>query len=237
MKLTRALILILILVLFALGLWQGVNKTDALKLKSIQILGASTATENRLRKLLTINRGDSLWGKSVEAQAELAKRDPWVEKAQVKRLFPNTLSVEVKERTPFAVLNEGDGRFKYVDSNNVVIDKAEPEKIGQYPVLVGRELRTNLNLRAQALLLLKSLPEEGLMSRSDVGDLGFDVEHGFQMHLARSGILIDVGKENIPLHIDRARRVVQYLDQHNINASRVDSDYAKKVLVKVRKGR
>jgi hypothetical protein len=37
--------------------------------------------------------------------------------------------------------------------------------------------------------------------------------------------------------MDRARRVVQYLDQHNINASRVDSDYVKKVLVKVRKGR
>ena len=155
----------------------------------------------------------------------------------MRRVFPSTIVIEVKERIPFAVINESNGKFKYLDMSNTIIDKAEPEKIGPYPILVGHELRTNTSLRAEALDILKALPEEGLMSRHDVSDLRFDEEHGFQMRLAKSGILIDIGKENIPLHIDRARRVVQYLDQHSVNASRVDSDYAKKVLVKVRKGR
>jgi len=237
MRILRPIILILLFVLFVGGLWEGIQKTELLKLKTIQIIGAAPATEARLRKTITINPGDSLWGKSVEKQAEIAMGDPWVEKAQVRRVFPNSIVIEIKERAPVAVLNESNGQFKYLDSSNTIIDRAEPEKIGQYPILVGQDLRTNINLRGSALDILKSLPEEGLMSRRDVGDLRFDDEHGFQIRLAKSGILIDIGKENIPLHIDRARRVVQYLDQHNINASRVDSDYAKKVLVKVRKGR
>lgn len=237
MRIFKPIILILLFVFFVGGLWQGIQKTDLLKLKTIQVTGAAPATEARLRKIITVNPGDSLWEKSVEKQAEIAKRDPWVEKAQVRRVFPNTIVIEVKERTPFAVVNESSGQFKYLDSSNTIIDKAEPEKIGRYPILVGHDLRTNANRRGEALDILKSLPEEGFVSRHDVSDLRFDEEHGFQIRLAKSGILIDIGKENIPLHIDRARRVVQYLDQHSVNASRVDSDYAKKVLVKVRKGR
>jgi cell division septal protein FtsQ len=237
MRIIRPIVLLALLALFVGSLWEGIQKTDLLKLKAIQITGAAPTTEARLRKNITITPGDSLWEKSVEKQAEIAKRDPWVEKAQVRRVFPNTIVIDVKERTPFAVMNESNGQFKYLDSSNTIIDKAEPEKIGQYPILVGHDLRTNSNLRGEALDILKSLPEDGLMSRHDVSDLRFDEEHGFQMRLAKSGILIDIGKENIPLHIDRARRVVQYLDQHSINASRVDSDYSKKVLVKVRKGR
>lgn len=237
MRIIRPIVLLALFVLFIGGLWQGIQKTDLLKLKNIKIEGAAPATETRLRKNITINPGDSLWEKSVEKQAEIAKLDPWVEKAQVRRVFPNTIVIDVKERVPFAVMNESNGQFKYLDTSNTIIDKAEPEKVGLYPILVGHDLRTNINLRREALEILKSLPEEGLLSRKDVSDLRFDEEHGFQMRLAKSGILIDIGKENIPLHIDRARRVVQYLDQHSINASRVDSDYAKKVLVKVRKGR
>src|ERR1700677_4954446 len=107
MRILRPIILISTFIFFSAALWQGIKKTDLLKLKTIQIMGALPATESRLRKIIKIEPNDSLWEKSVERQAEMAKKDPWVEKAQVRRVFPNTIVIDVKERTPFAVVNEG----------------------------------------------------------------------------------------------------------------------------------
>jgi hypothetical protein len=136
-----------------------------------------------------------------------------------------------------AVVGNTKGQFKFIDKDNNVIDFAPPDKIGRLPLLLGEKLESDHALRGEALGILKNLPPEGMISLHDLSNIQFDDEHGFQIRLAKSGMLIDIGKENIPLHIDRARRVVQYLDQHSVNASRVDSDYVKKVLVKVRKGR
>jgi cell division septal protein FtsQ len=237
MKILKGLILFLLVSVFGAGLWKGIEKTDLLKINAVKVEGAASTTENRLRNLMTVKVGDPIWTKSVEKQALLLKKDPWVESARVRRVFPNSIIVEVREKVPFAVVGSGKGEFKYVDSNNNLIDAAEPVKAGHYPLLLGRTLATDLNLRGEAIGLLKSLPQEGLMSLHDLSDVRYDADRGFQIRLAKTGMLIDIGKENIPLHVDRARRVVEYLDQHNINASRVDSDYSKKVLVKVRKGR
>jgi cell division septal protein FtsQ len=237
MKIIKPVILILVIVSVITGLWQGIVKTDLIKLKDIKVVGADPATEIRLRKIITIRVGSPLWSKSVENQADILKTDPWVESAQVRRVFPNTLVVEIKERTPLAVVGNTRGQFKYVDKENNIIDSASPEKIGKYPILLGEKLSRDQSLREVALGILKNLPPDGILSLHDLSDIQFDDEHGFQIRLAKSGMVVDIGKEDIPLHMDRARRVVQYLDQHNINASRVDSDYVKKVLVKVRKGR
>jgi hypothetical protein len=223
------------------GIWKEMVDSDGMKIQAVKISGVSPQTEARLRKILEPAIGVPLWKTPVDQAALAAKQDPWVESVDVRRQFPHTLSVEVVERKPFAVVGSGAGDFKYVDESNVIIDRAVPQEIGQYPVLIGSSFDKNKDLRAQAIELLKSMPPEGTISRNDIGDVQFDDEHGFRFtvsgHGSKSGLLIDIGKENLPLHIDRARRVVQYLDDHGINASRVDSDYAKKVLVKVRKDR
>jgi cell division protein FtsQ len=237
MKILKVLVLVSLLLFIGGGLWLGLNKTDLLKIENIRVEGASAKTEMRLRKILTLKPGDGLWSKAINHQASLINSDPWVDSAEIHREFPRTLVIDIKERKPVAVLGDGKGDFKYVDSSNHVIDRAEPAKIGVYPLILGTAFVGKTDLRAQALELIDSLPKEGVLSREDLSDIQFDEDRGFQIRLNKSGLLVDVGRDNIPLHIDRARRVVMYLDQHNINATHIDSDYAKKVLVKVRKGR
>jgi cell division protein FtsQ len=241
MRYLKIAVLIVLSSGFAIALWEGVKKTDLIKLKEIKFEGASTQNELRLRKKIGIQPGEAFWSKSIDAQAKNLKTDPWVEDVQIKRIFPATMLVQITERKPVAVLGNGKGQFKYLDGDNNIIDYADSQNISQavakYPVLFGEKLLGDVSLREKALNLVKALPEEGSLSHKDVSDIEFDEEHGFQIRLAKTGILIGLGQDNLPLHLDRARRVVQYLDQHNINASRVDSDYSKKVLVKVRKGR
>jgi len=224
-------------VVVGVGFWRGVSKSDLLKVQNIMIEGASKQTEERIRKNSGIIRGESFWKIPVQTEAARIKKDGWVDAVEVSRRFPGSVVISVREKKPVAITSNGRGQFKFVDSDSNIIDNAQPDQIGDYPVLTGPQFEGNKDLRAKALDLLKSLPDQGALSKSDVSELQFRDDHGFQLTLSQSGTLVELGKDNIPLHVDRARRVVQYLNQHGINATHVDSDYAKKVLVKVRKDR
>lgn len=238
MKILKAVVIITLLAVLGYGLFQGVTQTNIAKIKEIQFSGASPQTEKRLRSLLTLQIGDPIWAESVKSQAQILNQDPWVENVHLQRVLPNTVIVRVTEKEPVAVVGNKKGDFKYVDAKNTVIDKVNTEKnFGSYPVLWGAEFEKDPLVREKALNIVMSLPDDGPLSRKDLSDIEFDEEHGFQMRLSKTGMVVELGKDNIPLHIDRSRRVVQYLDQHRINAARIDSDYVKKVLVKVRKGR
>ncbi len=237
MKKRRKVFFILILPLIAIATYFVLVKSELTKLQEIIIQGASPTTEDRIRNKIQILIGNSIWHLDLDVTAHLIETDPWIKTVDLRRQLPKTLTISVVERRPVAVLGNGLGQFKYVDEYSFIIDKANSQEIGEYPVLMGKEFFDKKDLRAKALELIADLPQEGLVSKADLGDLRYSSEHGFQMTLSKTGILIDLGKENIPLHIDRVRRVVQYLDQHQVNAMHIDSDYQKKVLVKVRKGR
>jgi cell division septal protein FtsQ len=236
-KILKAATLLVFLGVVGYGFWRGIAHSDLLKVQNIVIEGASKTTEARIREHLDVKTGDPFWRIPVEKEAAVIKQDGWVESVELRRRFPGTIVVNVTERKPIAVTSNLKGRFEYVDENNNVIDRAQPDQISDYPVLAGAEFENDRDLRGQALALLKSLPDDGDLSKNEISEIQFHDEHGFQMTLSKTRTVIDLGRENIPLHLDRARRVVQYLQQHNINASHVDSDYAKKVLVKVRKDR
>lgn len=235
MRILKRLFLLAGLAGILLIIQHEVFNSEAMRTQEIKIDGASADTAARIQNTLRPAIGVPLWKVPVDEAASRIKNDPWVDAVDVTRSYPNTLEVSVRERRPFAIVGSGEGLFRYVDDASNIIDRAPVTSTAQYPLLIGRDFENDSNLRTNAIALLKSLPSEGLVSRSDISDLQYDDEHGFRMTLEKSGIVVQIGKENLPLHLDRARRVVQYLNDHGINATRVDSDYAKKVLVKVHK--
>lgn len=219
------------------GLYLGFQQTSLTQISEIKFKGASEETVNRLQHLLTIKVGDPFWEIPIAKEAEILSQDPWVKKVDFNRQLPNILIINVVERKPLAVLGTKKGRFKFVDSSNKIIDRARPGQIGGYPILMGRNLIRDMEKREKALNLVKSLPSKGVLSRLDVSEIYFKKNHGFQIVLGKTRSTINIGKNNLALHLDRSRRVAEYLKKHEINASHIDADYAKKVLVKVRKAR
>jgi cell division protein FtsQ len=233
----RLIVLLALLGVMSLGVYKGLFEGNSSGLENIVVKGAAKETEDRIRAKLASKKGVSLWKLDMDEIAGSLERDGWVESVDVRRQLPHTVVIDVAERKPVAVLTTGRGIFKFVDGSNAIIGEVRPEQIADFPILSGGNMTEKSELRMKALDLLRELPDEGTISRADVSEIRFAEERGFQIVLSKTGMVIDLGKENIPLHVDRSRRVVQYLEQHRINATHIDSDYAKKVLVKVRKGR
>ncbi len=227
-----------------MGLYQALFKSDLTRIKKIEIQGANPQTEKRIRKTVADEaigaqvKSSTFWKIQTDSVALKIEKDPWVESVQVKKVFPDEIKIEVSERTPDALIGAGSGNLEFVDQEGNIFGPAEVKDISSHVLISGKNILENKELRSQAITeVLHVLPEKGPMSRDDVSEIQFNSEKGFQIVMSKTGIVVDLGKENIPLHLDRARKVVQYLDLHQINATHVDADYAKKVLVKVHKDR
>ncbi len=76
------------------------------------------------------------------SEHELAARisaHPWIEKAVVKKHFPNEVRIEIKEYHPVAlVVTEGD-KLAYMDRTGSVFTPAVPGDMLDYPVITGMQ--------------------------------------------------------------------------------------------------
>ena len=117
--------------MFGLGLFLGLKKTDLFTIKVIEINGASSETEKRIRSKLNIKEGQSFWQLPLQAEINSIKSDPWIRAADVRREFPQKIIVNLIEREPVALLGNSEGKYKYLDNTNTIIDskaslKAQP---------------------------------------------------------------------------------------------------------------
>ena len=97
----------------------------------------------------------------------------WVKDARVSRRYPDTLVVDIVERSPAALWQDGQ-RLSLIDAEGVVLDKVPVSRMPDLPLLVGR----GANGHARALdKLLDRAPtiKAQLVSASWVGQRRWDL--------------------------------------------------------------
>jgi cell division protein FtsQ len=97
----------------------------------------------------------------------------WVKDARVSRRYPDTLVVDIVERTPAALWQDKD-RLNLIDSEGIVLDRVPVSRMPDLPLLVG----PGANAHASALdRLLAPLPalKAQLVSASWIGQRRWDL--------------------------------------------------------------
>lgn len=146
----------LALVAVAVGVW-AVWFSSLLAAREVRIVGLSAEAEfvgaGQVEQAAAISLGAPLalvdTATSRDRVAELA----WVESVEVYRSWPNAIVVDVVERTPVAVVEEGETR-RGVDSFGVLFDPPGGLWLTD-PVIRGNE-----SAFPEAVAVVSSLPEE-----------------------------------------------------------------------------
>jgi len=91
-------------------------QSDAFAITTVRVTGAQRLTNNHLEQLAAVPAGSTLLRVDIEGIRQRLADDPWVAEVSVVREYPSTLVIEIKERTPFAIVET------YIDlvSNDVV---------------------------------------------------------------------------------------------------------------------
>ncbi len=157
-----------------IGLAAGEAVGDAgFRVRSVAVQGTRRMDPKPIYRIALDQRTTALPLVDVEAIRERLLDYGWVKDARVSRRYPDTLVVDIVERAPAALWQDGD-RLSLIDAEGHVLDKVAVTRMPDLPLLVG----AGANSHARALdALLSKAPtiKAQLVSASWVGQRRWDL--------------------------------------------------------------
>lgn len=106
---TRWAVVGVVVVLVAVLLAAVLYFAPVFRVRTVEVSGTTHYTADEVQAASGIATGDNLLRFSADAAAAGIATLPWVLSASVERVLPDTVSVDLEERTPVLYLGEGEG--------------------------------------------------------------------------------------------------------------------------------
>lgn len=116
--------------------WVRIAASDEFALKRIEFAGARRVKPDTIESALEPYLGGAVFGLDLNVIERAVERDPWVRTASLRRVLPDTLRIEITERTPAAIAVIG-GLAHVVDGEGFVIGPTGLHPTDDLPVLTG----------------------------------------------------------------------------------------------------
>jgi cell division protein FtsQ len=169
----------------------------------------------------------AVWGNfltvDIEAVREAAQSLPWVAAASVRRRWPDTLVIRVREREPFA--RWGDGGL--VNRSGEVFRPASMEGIDDLPLLEGPDEEQGAEVVQRYVELSTAIAPSG----ASLARLRLDRRGGWQLWLD-GGVEVALGGESIHRRLERVLLLMRLLGEGLENVARIDARYASGIAVR-----
>jgi cell division septal protein FtsQ len=117
------------------GLFALLDLQGMLSLKEIQVSGSSFAKKEDLVRFSGLNVGESVFEFSLKDVARNVLKHPLVEKAEVKRVLPNSVLITVTEKKAAAVVKDAKAVYLF-DRNGFLLGGDHPDGGGTRPAII-----------------------------------------------------------------------------------------------------
>jgi len=199
------------LVALAAGAYAVARESSMFAIETLDVTGASPATEAAVRKALAPLEGTSLLSLGATDVERRTGALPAVVSATYDRAFPHTLRVTVREERPVAVLRRGPDSF-LVSARGRVIRALEPRALLALPriwvprptgVEVGATLAGDAGAAVDALVPLSRLrfPVQVASAEATSGQLSLRLRTGLELRLGAAQDLLlklDIARQILP---------------------------------------
>lgn len=133
----RRLLVLVVVTCLALAGW-GATRSPLLDVDEVVVRGAARTGRDVVADVAAIAQGDALVDVDLAAAADRVGALPWIAEAEVARSWTGTITVDVVERTPVAVLVGDDGSAWLVDRDGVVLaDASSTDVVAGHVVVEG----------------------------------------------------------------------------------------------------
>jgi cell division protein FtsQ len=106
-----------------------------LKPEQIELSGNHVVSRDAVLQQFVRDRGRSVLSIPLDTRRSALEELSWVETANVQRILPNRIRVEISERTPIAFLRNGT-ELGLIDAHGVILDRPRGEDF-QFPIVTG----------------------------------------------------------------------------------------------------
>ena len=134
------------------------------QVNEILVVGRKETTATVLREAIMLERGAPILAFDLIAARARVESLPWVRRATVERMLPDTILLSIEERTPLAIWQHK-GKFALIDEQGEVILRQDLGKYNDLLIVVGKNAPVQT---AQLLTTLRTQPALRRMVRAAV---------------------------------------------------------------------
>ena len=166
--------------------------------------------------------GKSYFATDLSEIKDSLERRPWVESAAVRRVWPDRLAIDIREKKPLAYWTDG----RLVSRTGELFLPPNPEVAGRLPKLAGPDERVRDVIR-MAQTMSEDLVGHGL----NFAGLSLEQRGAWTLQLA-NGIEVVLGRDQVEQRFERFITVYETrLASRSDEVSRVDARYTNGVAV------
>ncbi|HEY4641037.1 MAG TPA: FtsQ-type POTRA domain-containing protein [Thermoanaerobaculia bacterium] len=184
----------LAIVLVAVGLWiyQRTQSDARFAVKQVEISGAKHTPRAALASVTAGYTGTNLFRIDIARVQNDLRELKWVSRIDIEKKLPDTLRINVTERTPVALVRVGE-RIEYVDERGITFAELSPEVGDDDLILItgadGDEL-------ARAVALVRALRTSDPLLYSRISELRPIAPRGFAMFDRELGAIVYANAED-----------------------------------------
>jgi cell division protein FtsQ len=142
--------------------------------EQVMIAGNHYVSRESVLDIFTADRNRSVLRIPLTERSRQLEALPWVERALVRRALPNTIEVEIIERTPIAFLRE-DSDTALVDVHGVILDRPLEGNF-HFPVITGFNADTPADDREKRMQLFAGFAQQVASARAGALDQVSEVD-------------------------------------------------------------
>ena len=229
---------IVFITLASIILYKEILKTSYFQVKEIQVEGCSRHAKAQIPYIAGIKPPANLLSLNLKNICQCLENSPWIEKAKVKRIFPDKLEISIIERNPVALINLN--QLYLVDEKGTIFKKAELEDGLSFPVLTGVTWENLMNqqeiythLITQTLTLMSLFEKEGI-DNSAISEIHLDVNFGLTVFTTHYATKIEMGFSPFQEKCTHLRTIMDDLKRKDLIPQTIDLNYKHKAFVKIK---
>ncbi|MDO1584492.1 cell division protein FtsQ/DivIB [Rhizobium oryzicola] len=117
---------------------QATTSAAGFAIESVRVSGNNETSEIDILQLLGLDGTTSLLSLDVDAARRKLSGLPWVEYAEVRKVYPKTIEVMLKERSAFGIWQHG-SELSLIEKDGSIIAPLRDNKFASLPLFVGRD--------------------------------------------------------------------------------------------------
>ncbi|MGY5775499.1 cell division protein FtsQ/DivIB [Rhizobium sp. LEGMi135b] len=110
-------------------------------IEDVKVSGNDETSEIEILQLLGLDGTTSLVALNADAARQKIANLPWVQNVEVRKIYPRTVEVKLKERKAYAIWQHG-SELSLIQKDGSVIAPLRDNKFAKLPLFVGRDAET-----------------------------------------------------------------------------------------------
>ncbi|MFK5925520.1 MAG: FtsQ-type POTRA domain-containing protein [Desulfuromusa sp.] len=212
--------------------------SDLFRVDQITVQGNGRLTEQQVEALSDIEIGINTFNLDLGLIGHKIEENPWVQEAQVQRIFPRQVVISLKERQPVAIINLG--YLYYLDDQGEIFKVLGADDNLDFPIITGfnyakaqgHDAEYAQYLR-QIVSLLADLRERNQFSLDQVSEIHHEDGGGLSLFTLAGGVKVKLGYSGYSKKLDRLERIYAQLQPKLQMLDYIDLNVDEKVIVRI----